>query len=304
MIDDVQPDLTPWPIDGLVCPSLTLLSGQPKVGKTTLAGHIASSLINGEPLLGKGSLAGDHLIGWMGFDADWRIELANRLKNKARNRITLFDPIRQLDPERWFQFGQVLKSRGVSLLVVDHLYGVAGVLNLNEANNCALVSQALRPIYDELGIPLVLLAQSGKGEYSRGRAAHSVALEAEARCLLRLHDKKAGGHRRLDVSSNVAGEESFSITMSPEGIEQRTVREAVTREVKGRKGIETAKQLLGNDSVEHLLTSWSGTGEALAQLRLSANADAGRSMAQRLRAQGFLREEAGRIVAGDSLLSI
>ena len=304
MIDDVQPDLTPWPIEELVCPSLTLLSGQPKVGKTILAGHIASSLVNGEPLLGKSPLPGDHLIGWMGFDADWRIELANRVRGKARNRITLFDPIRQLEPEKWFQFGQVLKSRGVSLLVVDHLYGIAGVLSLNEANNCALVSQALRPIYEDFGIPLLLLAQSGKGEFSRGRAAHSVALEAEARCLLRLHEKRAGGNRRLDVSSNVVGEESFSIKLSPETIEQRTVREAVTREVTGRKSIETAKQLLGDASVENLLTSWSGAGVALAQLGLSANAGSGRSMAQRMRQQGFLKEEAGRIVPGDSLLSI
>ena len=52
------------------------------------------------------------------------------------------------------------------------------------------------------------------------------------------------------------------------------------------------------------MNSWSGAGRALAKLGLSRNPSAGRSMAIRLREQGFLKEEAGKIVKGDSLLSM
>ena len=50
MIDDIEQETEPWLIDGMVCPWLTLLSGQPKHGKTILAGHIATALINNQPL--------------------------------------------------------------------------------------------------------------------------------------------------------------------------------------------------------------------------------------------------------------
>ena len=48
MIDDIELESEPWLIEGMVCPWLTLLSGQPKHGKTILAGHIATALINQE----------------------------------------------------------------------------------------------------------------------------------------------------------------------------------------------------------------------------------------------------------------
>jgi len=71
MIDDIRQETEPWLIEGMVCPWLTLLSGQPKHGKTILAGHIATALINNEPLLGKQIKSAEHFIGWMGFDGGW-----------------------------------------------------------------------------------------------------------------------------------------------------------------------------------------------------------------------------------------
>ena len=49
MIDDIQLETEPWLVEGMICPWLTLLSGQPKHGKTMLAGHIAIALINNQP---------------------------------------------------------------------------------------------------------------------------------------------------------------------------------------------------------------------------------------------------------------
>ena len=304
MIDDIEQETEPWLIDGMVCPWLTLLSGQPKHGKTILAGHIATALINNQPLLGKAVKPGDHQIAWMGYDGGWRDEIVSRLKSRANNKIATYAPIRTIDENLWREFAHTLKEDGTTLLILDHLYGMAGTIGLNDANNFAILANLLRPIYEEYKIPVLVLAQAGKGEYSNGRAAHSVALEGEARCLLRLYEKRSHGYRKLDISSNSNGEERLAIRLTPEVIEVKESKEKAPREVVGRETIEIAKNLLSNQEVKDELNSWAGAGRALAKLGHSRNAGAGRSMAIRLREQGFLKEDGGRIVRGDSLLSM
>ena len=304
MIDDIELESEPWLIEGMVCPWLTLLSGQPKHGKTILAGHIATALINSEPLMGKKVKPGEHRIAWMGYDGGWKTEIGDRLKSKAKNKIATYAPIRTIDENLWREFAFELKQDGTTLFILDHLYGMAGTIGLNDANNFAILANLLRPIYEEYKIPVLVLAQAGKGEFSNGRAAHSVALEGEARCLLRLYEKRSHGYRKLDISSNTNGEERIAIRLTPEQIEIKETKEKAPREVVGRETIEVAKNLLSNQSVKDELNSWSGAGRALAKLGLSRNPSAGRSMAIRLREQGFLKEEAGKIVKGDSLLSM
>jgi hypothetical protein len=87
-------------------------------------------------------------------------------------------------------------------------------------------------------------------------------------------------------------------------VEIKETKEKESREVIGRKSIDVAKDLLSNPSVKDDLDSWAGAGRALHKLGHSSSPTAGRTMAYRLREQRFLKEEGGRIVRGDSLLSI
>jgi hypothetical protein len=254
--------------------------------------------------MGKKVKPGEHRIAWMGYDGGWKTEIGDRLKSKANNKIATYAPIRTIDENLWREFAFELKQDGTTLFILDHLYGMAGTIGLNDANNFAILANLLRPIYEEHKIPVLVLAQAGKGEFSNGRAAHSVALEGEARCLLRLYEKRSHGYRKLDISSNTNGEERIAIRLTPEQIEIKDTKEKAPREVVGRETIEVAKNLLSNQSVKDELNSWSGAGRALAKLGYSRNPSAGRSMAIRLREQGFLKEEAGRIVKGESLLSM
>ena len=127
MIDDIELETEPWLIEGLVCPWLTLLSGQPKHGKTILAGHIATSLINNLPLLGKKVRPGEHKIAWMGYDGGWRDEIVSRLKPRAKNKIATYSPIRTIDEKQWNEFAQALTTDGTTLFILDHLYGMAEI---------------------------------------------------------------------------------------------------------------------------------------------------------------------------------
>ena len=304
MIDDIEQEIEPWLIEGMICPWLTLLSGQPKHGKTILAGHIAIALINNQPLLGKSVKPGEHHIGWMGYDGGWKTELVDRLKPKANNKIEVYAPIRSIDETLWRELAIALKDSGTTLFILDHLYGMAGTIGLNDANNFAILANLLRPIYEEFEIPVLVLAQAGKGEFSHGRAAHSVALEGEARCLLRLYEKRPHGYRKLDISSNTNGEERLAIRLTPEQVEIKESKENAPREVAGRDSIETVKKLLENTQHSGDMTTWSDVGRRLTSLGYTANPNAGRSMSTRLRQQGLLKKDSGRIVKGDSLLSM
>ena len=304
MIDDIEQEIEPWLIEGMICPWLTLLSGQPKHGKTILAGHIAIALINNQPLLGKSVKPGEHHIGWRGYDGGWKTELVDRLKPKANNKIEVYAPIRSIDETLWRELAIALKDSGTTLFILDHLYGMAGTIGLNDANNFAILANLLRPIYEEFEIPVLVLAQAGKGEFSHGRAAHSVALEGEARCLLRLYEKRPHGYRKLDISSNTNGEERLAIRLTPEQVEIKESKENAPREVTGRDSIETVKKLLENTQHSGDMTTWSDVGRRLTSLGYTANPNAGRSMSTRLRQQGLLKKDSGRIVKGDSLLSM
>lgn len=304
MIDDIEQEIEPWLIEGMICPWLTLLSGQPKHGKTILAGHIAIALINNQPLLGKSVKPGEHHIGWMGYDGGWKTELVDRLKPKANNKIEVYAPIRGIDETLWRELAIALKESGTTLFILDHLYGMAGTIGLNDANNFAILANLLRPIYEEFEIPVLVLAQAGKGEFSHGRAAHSVALEGEARCLLRLYEKRPHGYRKLDISSNTNGEERLAIRLTPEQVEIKESKENAPREVTGRDSIETVKKLLENTQHSGDMTTWSDVGRRLTSLGYTANPNAGRSMSTRLRQQGLLKKDSGRIVKGNSLLSM
>lgn len=298
-IDDFNESDTPWLIEGFVCPSLTLLSGQPKYGKSLLAGHLAVSLITGTSLVGREVTGNSHTVGWMGFDANWKNELKNHWSGKVSNKILLYNAIRTHSTQTWEELRQSLEREGVTVLIIDHLYGLAGTLTMNDAENVARIMSLIRPIYEESKIAVVLLSQAGKGENTRGRAAHSVAIEAEARALIRITFKGKGGLRGIELTSNTRGEEDFRATLTNEVF---STAQVIKKEKIERESPNLVRKLL--KEVNHLqLKNWSELGREMARLGYSVNAGAARTMSTRWRNQSLIKQENGFFVAGDSLLS-
>ncbi len=300
-INDIEDDPQEWLIAGVICPWLTLLSGQPKHGKSIFAGHVAMSLIQEVPFLGRDVVGTNHLIAWMGYDAGWKQELTMRWKEDADNRIVTYDPIRSLDAEIWQELAESLKNTGVTLFVLDHLYGMAGALGLNDAEQFAVLANLIRPIYEEYGIAVLLLAQAGKGEFSRGRAAHSVAIEGEARALIRIYEKRSKGARKIDLSSNTSGEETMLVTLTPELLEIKEDKSVKKEDSSQRESPDAVRSFLSQANPAEL-TTWSGVGRELHRLNISVSPSAGRTMSTRWREQNLIKKESGVVVAGDSLL--
>jgi len=298
--DEVPED---WLIEGLLSPWLTLLSGQPKHGKSIMAGHMAMSLINQELFLGRQVSGTSHLIAWIGYDAGWKQEVIQRWMSRSQNQIILIDTIRSLDSGVWQELAISLKSNGVTLLVIDHLYGLAGALGLNDAEQVAVITNLLRPIYEEFGIAVLLIAQAGKSQFSNGRAAHSVAIEGEARALIRISDKRKDGSRNLELVSNTSGDETLRIKLTPETIELKQPKSSIEKSTSLRDSPDLVRKFLAKaDPVQ--LTSWSGVGRELMRLGFSISNNGGRSMAKRWEEQSLLKFDNGRVVAGESLIPL
>jgi hypothetical protein len=260
-------------------------------------------LINQHKVLEREVLSGKHTIGWMGFDAGWKHEIKSRWGDLAGNQIILYEAIRSLDMKVWEELGFALKSEGVTLFILDHLYGMAGVLGLNDANQVAQLTNLLRPIYEKFGVPVLLIAQAAKGELSRGRAAHSVALEGEARALVRLFEKRPNGSRKIELSSNTRGEEILSIVLNERELTFKESKIKDSSESRHRESPDLVRNFLSKADADNL-NSWAAAGRELCRLGFSKTDNAGRSMANRLRNQSLLMELNGKIVAGNSLLEL
>jgi len=211
-----------WVIEGLVCPYITILSGQPKVRKSTLATHIALAVINQTQFLGKDINTRTNKVAWIGFDGGWHREIITRCDGQANNSI-LFQPgFTSLNQADWITFGERLSQYQIGLLIVDNLYGF-GDLQLNDHNEAKKVFNCLNLIVDRYGIPVLLIAHSPKGNGSAS-AAHSNIIKASARVLLELKGEAKSGIRTLTVIGNELSGEKLNIKINQTSTEFADVK--------------------------------------------------------------------------------
>jgi hypothetical protein len=301
-IDDLPEEQEEWLVDGLICPSLTLLSGQPKHGKSLLAGHCVIGLINQTEVLGRSVRPGHHIVGWMGYDPGWHDELRQRWQPLANNRIKIFEPLRNSSVQLWRDLAEELHRQSVTVFVVDHLYGLAGPVDLNDATEVSKIFNLLRPIYEEFGIAVILIAQATKSPWGNGRSAHSVALEGEARSLVRIYDKKPSGARKVSISSNSFGEETLNVTLTDSEFTLRTKGKKEVNPPSERESPDKVREFLALANPLELSRGWKGAGRELYRLGWSISQNAGRGMAKRWGDQNLLQCTGLVISAGSSLI--
>jgi hypothetical protein len=300
-IDDYKPEGEGWIIEGFIASSLSLWTGEPKMGKSMLAGHAAYSLIQGKEFLGRLPNGTNHVIGWMGFDPGWKDELSARWGGKTKNSIYLYDSLRDQKKSEWEDLARELKNDGVTVLIVDHLYGVAGSSLLNDANEVYKAFDLLRLIYEGQGIPVVLIHQAGKGFNNKGRAANSVAIEAEARCLVRISEKKKPNLRRIELVSNQGEILDFKIAIDPNVCEISNGPGKSEKKEYERESPSKVEDFFSKATKDELTGGWKGAGKCLFRLGFSISAEGGRAMARAWGAQNLiLREVTGQIVPGSA----
>jgi AAA domain len=217
-IDDYQEKSSDWVVDGLIGPYVTALSGQPKVGKSTFVTQIALAVVNQTPFLGREIKSKSNKVAWMGYDAGWVFELKDRCGDNAKNSILLQRGIPNVIPKDWDELGQHLYDLGIGLLIIDHLYGFAGSLTLNDSQEAFKVITCLNAINGKYGIPIILIAQAPKTNNSAGMA-HSNILKSSARVLLEMSGTSRAGKRSLVINGNEVANERIAFRIEPRHIE-------------------------------------------------------------------------------------
>ena len=234
-----------WLIPGLIGNEITLISGEPKTGKSLLAGHLVNSLITQQPILERVPKSGIYKVAWMGFDSNWDGELQTRFPLILEN-LYFHNPIIHEDKEGWESYFQLLVSSGINLFVLDHLYGLAYDLDLDRSHFMEAALKPLNFICNQLKIPALLIAHANKS--GGGRAAHSILLEAKARHFIRIKGNVTGSKRDLILAGNHEAGTSMKINLTPEVCEIISgsgINKSETRRSE-RSGvmIEIAKKLL------------------------------------------------------------
>lgn len=203
-----------WLIENLVCDSLTLISGEPKSGKTSMACHIVRSLVLKEEIIGFKPTDREIKVAYMGFDFKWQRETKERLK-EAQNFVRFPNSVTYKSTDEWESLGEQMIEQGINFLVIDHLYNYSDEADLDRQNQVQMVFGPIMRLIQKTGAAVLLLTQGARAQ--GGRAAHSVAIEGQARWLLRL---SAGKQKKtLTAMGNNAESAIYKIRLTPEIIE-------------------------------------------------------------------------------------
>jgi hypothetical protein len=282
-IEEYPSQPSDWPIDGLLCPYITILSGQPKVGKSTISLHMVMAMINGEKFLGRETNLGNKKVAWMGFDSGWVNELRKNSEGKVNGSLLLQNPLRSLRVEDWQTLGENLTADSIGFFVIDHLYGLGGHLNLNENQEASKIMTCLQVLNSNYHIPILLLGQATKNQRGAGSMAHSNLFKGNARVLLELAGTRRDGKRSLTVSGNEVASETLQVFLKPTSLDLAEVskdegkkqqRDYEANLLKGQKIWESAQP--------EDLSSQAAAGRLAHKLGMSTNAEAGRKMVSRL----------------------
>ena len=282
-IEDYPDCQSNWPIDGLLCPYITILSGQPKVGKSSISLHMVISMITGEKFLGRTVNLEKNKVAWMGFDSGWVNELRNNSQHKTDGSLLLQNPLTSLALDDWRLLGNNLTREGIGYLVIDHLYGLGGHLNLNENQEAARIMNCLQLLVREYQIPILLLAQATKNQRGAGSMAHSNLFKGSARVLLELAGTRRDGKRSLTISGNEVPSETLQVYLGPTNLDlsqkQKGTERKQQRDFDGN--IRKTNRLLSAAEPGDLVNTTTA-GRLACKIGLSGTDEAGRKMVGRL----------------------
>ncbi len=280
-------------IKELVGPGITLLSGAPKVGKTTLAAHLTQAVVLQEPILGHTPRVGNYEVVWIGFDADFNNELEEKFPRLVPH-IFIQPGFSCLEREKWDELTKAIIDRQINFVVIDNLAALAGDLDLDKQHQ---MSQALAPIEKitlKLGIPVLLLAHASK--MSRGRVAHSYLVEGKSRTLLRLSGESVSGKRTLEILGNRSPQRNMNIILKPDvcelvlGREEKKTERSSSRDRSSAK--DEAKTIMELIPFAEMKND-SAMGRWLHANQRAATPEAGRSKVGRWKNMNFLKKAPG-----------
>lgn len=183
--------MSDWYWDGFARPDmLTMLAGDPKVGKTTLLEGLLRAMARGEDFLGRATSPATAVV--VSEDAAWEFELREDALGPAPGRTLLLG--RRADsPEEWDaiieEARDACEDNGHGVIIVDSFSKLIRMGQRELENDAAVVDRYLDPLW-------IAARQHGLGVIAthhlsrRGRARGSTAFEAVPDAIVTLHRRE------------------------------------------------------------------------------------------------------------------
>ncbi|MFI6060334.1 AAA family ATPase [Streptomyces sp. NPDC051286] len=193
-------------------PAPTVLSGEPKAGKTLLSAGIGIALLNGEPTFPGQAVHRklDHIVYGLTDDGAPE-ELKERLHGAVPDdAVTVFPVQDPRDSDYWVGIAEGLADIRPGLFVLDNIIGaLAPGEDIASPVTAQRIMRSLRPITDA-GIPLLLVTHTPKGTAEGMTAASSPiggrAIGAGAPAFVTLRNSGRHG-QRIQTAINRARED-------------------------------------------------------------------------------------------------
>lgn len=298
-----KPKQLDWLIPGLICDSITLISGEAKMGKTLFAANMARALINQTEILGRQPKSGEFRVAWMGFDVQWQQEFVNSFSDIS-DFVWFSESINYKDIDKWNQLAKDAYVLGIKVLVVDYLCGLAPGVDLNYSH---FVDEAFYPLlqfFNATKIPILLLHHANKT--GSGRAANSVLIEAKARLIGRISGPQNKKTKTIEFIGNQIETHKLSVVIKPEGVE---FSEAKPKKKEKSDSDEIGMLLLqakvfNKECPPEMRKSAVKAGQWMVDKQLAGTPGYGRNRINKMLTAGLLKRngEKGSLVAGPKLL--
>ncbi|MFJ6281396.1 AAA family ATPase [Arthrobacter subterraneus] len=242
-----------WLIEGLISRSITLISGQPKSGKSALVQKLIVSILGAEPFLDRAFLRPVNRIIVVATDADAITEYRDRVLQSnitpemAADRLILI-PAQQLHADFCIRVQAELRPRADDLVIWDHLSDMAG--DFNSQTDVSAIFAAMRRAVGDAAMIVVAHSTTATGPngYSSKKPLGSTVIMAKARWSVHV-EKRPDGTRtitsqgnassgeviRLSVGASAADLHVLEVSTEAEKASTRKKRKKETRDIRGQQ---------------------------------------------------------------------
>jgi hypothetical protein len=300
-------------VEGLWSQHLTVVVGQPYVGKTFLVLHLAKAYITGRPLLGR-AVAVPHdrpTVCYVGTDDGAAEEVTERatLLGVPSDRFYVATWAGVPADAQVDQQARIWRERGVTAVILDNLSGMVGAADINSNKEMAPALDLLKRL-SQHGLHVLLVHHAAKPGYKgegggktpmgtqtiNARVRRTVLVEAASGTAVKITVMSNGSAAHEPMVAELRGAEAV---LSDQPASRREPRD---RNV-DKKAADARTLLAGATHAE--LANRSKAGAAAHRLDLSSSPGGGVKLVGRLIESRHLATDVkGRVIAGAKLSDI
>lgn len=286
----------PWLVEGLISKSITLISGQPKSGKSALVQNLIVSILAGEPFLDRAFHSQVNRVIVVATDADAVTEYRDRVlqsgitPDMSADRLLLV-PAQQLHLDFCTSVQAELRPQADDVVIWDHLSDMAG--DFNSQVDVSTIFAAMRRAVGDAAMIVVAHSTTSTGPtgYSSKKPLGSTVITAKARWSVHV-EKRPDGTRTLTSQGNASSGEFIRLSVGNSATDLRVLEVSTeAQKVSTRKKRKKETLDVRREQAEWYQANCAGLSKAEAAKRLAEEfGSKPQTWANRLTPSGWLTQ--------------